>query len=39
VGVVMGRFVVFLERLRVKLISHRPRERRTRASASSPGIV
>src|SRR5258708_1623100 len=37
--IVVSGFVVFFERLRVELISHRPSERRTRASASSPGIV
>ena len=31
--------VVFFESLGVELIPHRPSERRTRASASSPGIV
>src|SRR6185503_5708690 len=38
-GIVMAGFVVFLERLRVELIPHRPSERRTRARASSPGIA
>src|SRR5205823_2447122 len=37
--IVVGGLVVFFERLRVELIPHRRRERRTRASASSPGIV
>src|SRR5437879_10642120 len=32
-------FIVFFERLRVELIPHRPTERRTCASASSPAIV
>ena len=38
-GVVMSGFVVFVERLWMKLQPHLPRERRTRASASSPGMV
>jgi hypothetical protein len=38
-GIVVTGLVVFFESLGMKLIPHRPKERRTRASASSPGIV
>ena len=38
-SIVVGGLVVFFERLRMELMPHRPSERRTRASASSPGIA
>lgn len=38
-SVAVGSFVVFSERLRVEPLPHRPSERRTWTSASSPGIV